>query len=611
MITRSVPRLVFALGWSCLVLSPMTGPAAATDLPEGGEDRVAGDWIEVFRFGRSGDDDAAAEVVDVPDMPFAKAVRVTTTRRPENPWSVTLHAPTRGDIGRGDILLLSFWMRARPSAGAESVAVANVMWEDTPAPNRNLTGYKFQADEDWLFCVTRAESPRSRSDGDHQVAIHLGYDPQTVEIGGLRAINYHQNLALDDLPYMHRTYDGREPDAAWRKDAEDRIRRHRMGDLRIRVVDEAGKTVPDAPLSVSMRGHAFGFGSVVHPRFFAAEDADGARYRETFFGAFNKASLETGFRWQNWTRGGEERIAEGRRELAQTMDALVQADVEVRGHYLMWAPVDARNKPPHLMDQPEALREALWAHAEEKARWAGDRIGEWDAVNHIVGWGTRMADLCGGNQVYADMIRDGRNWAPHAEMWINEGQVLVGDGGRLAEYQAMVQDLVDREAAPDGVGFMGHFKDQHLPSPEEVYRRLEAFAPFGASLQLTELDVDCGPDDRLQADYLRDVVTIAFSHPSVEAVVLWGFWEGRHWMPDAALWRRDWTIKPAGEAWLELIQEQWRTRDMGSTAADGTYTVRGFIGEYEIAVWLESQSNRRVVWLPRDGLDVELVVARP
>lgn len=67
-------------------------------------------------------------------------------------------------------------------------------------------------------------------------------------------------------------------------------------------------------------------------------------------------------------------------------------------------------------------------------------------------------------------------------------------------------------------------------------------------------------DERLQADYLRDVMTMAFSHPAMQAIVMWGFWEGRHWKPDAALYRKDWSTKPAGKVWEELVlaAEGWR-----------------------------------------------------
>lgn len=34
---------------------------------------------------------------------------------------------------------------------------------------------------------------------------------------------------------------------------------------------------------------------------------------------------------------------------------------------------------------------------------------------------------------------------------------------------------------------------------------------------------------------------------------LWGFWAGDHWIPHAALFRRDWSIKPNGRVYQDLV----------------------------------------------------------
>jgi endo-1,4-beta-xylanase len=34
---------------------------------------------------------------------------------------------------------------------------------------------------------------------------------------------------------------------------------------------------------------------------------------------------------------------------------------------------------------------------------------------------------------------------------------------------------------------------------------------------------------------------MCFAHPSVEGILMWGFWQGKHWRPNAFLWKKDWT----------------------------------------------------------------------
>ncbi|MFO7903843.1 MAG: endo-1,4-beta-xylanase [Planctomycetota bacterium] len=577
--TRAILTLVVMLFF-------LHDPSSGYEIPSGGTGMLAGPFPEVTRLGNAGDPEAEKNVVEVKDMHFQKAVRVRSTRRPDNQWGVVVHADTRGNIAKGDVILISFWMRTVTSESESGQGTAAAMLERNRAPHENIASRKVSVGDEWQHCVIPGRAQQRRADGEHQIAIHLGFAPQCIEIGDFQVINYERAVDLEDLPYMRSTYEGREPDAAWRKAAKDRIRKHRQGELVVRVRGESGDPVSGARVSVTMRRHQFDFGCVLNPSAFARQDKDGRKYRQLFERYFTKAPTESGFRWQNWSRGSEQQRMERRQRLDAALNWLNERDIEVRGHYLMWAPIQARNKPVELVDQPEKLLAALWRHAEKKAKWAGKRVQEWDAINHIVAefGGTRFDEVCGGNSVYADMIKKGREWVPHAEMWVNEGQILVGDGDRIEAYQEVIEDLTTLGAKPDGIGFMGHFQAEKLPHPEQVFARVESFDKFGCQMQLTEFDVECGPDEQLQADYLRDIMTIAFSHPSIEAIVMWGFWEGRHWRPSAALWRKDWSLKPAGEAWLDLVRDTWWTDVEGVTNKDGVFRTRGFLGEYQVTV---------------------------
>src|SRR5688572_23119345 len=59
------------------------------------------------------------------------------------------------------------------------------------------------------------------------------------------------------------SYAGRAEEAPWRVAAAQRIERYRKGTLRVVVTDRRGKPIPGATVRVSMRRHAFGFGSAV------------------------------------------------------------------------------------------------------------------------------------------------------------------------------------------------------------------------------------------------------------------------------------------------------------------------------------------------------------
>ncbi|MHC4694534.1 MAG: endo-1,4-beta-xylanase, partial [Planctomycetota bacterium] len=201
-------------------------------------------------------------------------------------------------------------------------------------------------------------------------------------------------------------------------------------------------------------------------------------------------------------------------------------DIGIRGHYLSWAPLSRDiYKPTDYRKHPEKLWPELSAHIDEMLDFTNGRLAEWDAINHIIGWNDTMATVTGSNEIYVRIIRHARS-KTGTPLWVNEGGILPR-GSRTEAYEKMIGYLFENKAGPDGIGFMGHFKENSLRSIEGLWEVYVRFAKFGVPLQLTEFDIDTR-DDKLQADYLRDVMTITFSHPSFNGIVMWGFWEGRH-----------------------------------------------------------------------------------
>jgi endo-1,4-beta-xylanase len=127
----------------------------------------------------------------------------------------------------------------------------------------------------------------------------------------------------------------------------------------------------------------------------------------------------------------------------------------------------------------------------------------------------------------------------------------------------------------------------------------------GKKVHASELDINVA-DEALQADYLRDIMTVLYSHPAVEKITLWGFWEGQHWLPLAALWRTDWTIKPSGQAWLDLVFRDWRTNATLKTDDRGIVALRAFLGDYEVTAAYRGKTLTQQVPLPKDGTKIEL-----
>ncbi|HXK03409.1 MAG TPA: hypothetical protein VMS37_13465 [Verrucomicrobiae bacterium] len=67
-------------------------------------------------------------------------------------------------------------------------------------------------------------------------------------------------------------------------------------------------------------------------------------------------------------------------------------------------------------------------------------------------------------------------------------------------------------------------------------------------------------------------------------------------------------LKPNAEAYENLVFHRWWTNADGKTAASGTFTARGFLGDYEIEVKAGGKSKTIRASLPKEGAAVECVL---
>ena len=185
---------------------------------------------------------------------------------------------------------------------------------------------------------------------------------------------------------------------------------------------------------------------------------------------------------------------------------------------------------------------------------------------------------------------------------------LAGEDRTLQDgHEKNIRFLLDAVAPLDRIGLQAHF-DLRLTPPARLVELLDRFARFGKPLVVTELDLDV-QDEMLQADYLRDFMTAAFSQPAVEAIVLWEFWQGMTTgnPAGAVLFRKDWSLKPSGRQWQDLVYGRWWTSEDCTADGAGRCRVRGFLGSYEILATGPGGQHRSLsLDLAREGAAVEI-----
>jgi len=204
---------------------------------------------------------------------------------------------------------------------------------------------------------------------------------------------------------------------------------------------------------------------------------------------------------------------------------------------------------------------------------------------------------------------------------MNEDNIL--NGGSVADqYEQVLLNLELFGQQPDGIGFQGHYKSSwgcNLPdSHQRMYNQMERFSQLVDRLQVTEFDIDVGVysnngdlvtyDQQEHAQLMNNYLISLFSHPKMEGVTMWGFWEGAHWLPTAALYNQDWSERPALQAYQELVFGDWWTIEDGQTDSDGEFTIRGFKGDYQITVTHEGSDYLETASFDDDSGQVVVVV---
>ncbi|MCW1921394.1 endo-1,4-beta-xylanase [Luteolibacter arcticus] len=401
---------------------------------------------------------------------------------------------------------------------------------------------------------------------------------QTVEIASIRVFHYPAGTDTSGFPRIRRTYAGREADAPWRKAALDRIEKHRKADFSVRVRGADGEPLSNAKVTLTLRRHEFGFGAAVTAELMTAETEDARKYRELVDRLFSRVVFENDlkdFGWETGAAGKEEH----KQRLDQAFGWLGRRKISVRGHYLMQVAV-----PPNLAEvtDSEAIRRHFLDTAQERIDFARDRVCEWDVINHPVAWSG--ADLLSKRPGLEKLDREIYGLAQRATslpFFVNEDQIFRP--GRQADETFAYLEALKRDGfRVDGLGNQAHFDESFLPSPEQLLAVTDRFAALAPRQAITEFDIVTQDDEELAADYTRDALIACFSHPAYTGFLLWGFWEGSHWKPEAASWNRDWSIRKRGEVLEEWLGRRWTTQVTLTTGKGGLLRWRGFPGHYQL-----------------------------
>ncbi|MFW6303402.1 MAG: endo-1,4-beta-xylanase [Candidatus Sumerlaeota bacterium] len=356
---------------------------------------------------------------------------------------------------------------------------------------------------------------------------------------------------------------------------QERIEKHRMGDLVI-------KAPPGAEIRVEQQDHHFWFGTAISRKMWSDEvDAgDREKYLEVLKENFNAVVPENAGKWYHIERKPGQRNYE---DVDRMFTWCHENGLKTRGHCIYWTVPKRVQKWQKELDN-ETLEAKVRVHAFDMMSHFKGRVDEWDVNNEMLHGNFYEQRL--GSNIRDRMFRWCKQANPDAILYLNDYDILKGKD--LNAYIRQIKQFQSIGTPVGGIGVQGHFWGEYFPE-DKVRESFRKLGELGLPIKVTEFDFG-GTNPERQAEVFEMLYTIAFAEPQVNGVLLWGFWEGRHWRKDqAAPWRKDWTMSPAAEKHRELVFDKWWTRWEGKADQTGEAKLRVYYGTHEVTVGDETR----------------------
>lgn len=380
---------------------------------------------------------------------------------------------------------------------------------------------------------------------------------------------------------------------AWYGKADERIDEIRKGDISLNFVDSKGNELTGTA-EITLEKHAFPFGtSLIINDSIPADEQEW--YNSMACSLFNSITIENDFKWVDYEPEPDNLDTAA---LNKYLKLAEDNDLLVRGHVLAWAlQVDAFLDHWSRQGTDEFLVTALKKRIIREVSTYRGKIHEYDVWNepfHELGHFNLNTPYTKNPDNYWELMDSAFHWArsqdPDADLYLNEYSVI--SGGQTETLFKLVKGMIDREVPITGIGVQGHF--YHNPIEAELIRkRLDRLDELGLKIKVTEFDLGTREEgvllseEKMASEYVRFLKT-AFSHPAVEGITLWGFWDRVIWNAPTAksigsgLFNVDMTPKMAGDSVVNLLLKEWTTKE--SVDLSEVSSIRGFYGDYSVTL---------------------------
>lgn len=404
---------------------------------------------------------------------------------------------------------------------------------------------------------------------------------------------------------------------------EDRIKSGieygRKGILFVHAQRADGSPIPGVKIKVRQKSHEFKCGANIFMiEGFESQEKNKA-YEEYFARAFNLATLP--FYWSTLEpEQGKPRYTRDspyiyRRPAPDVcLEFCEKHGIEPKAHclnYPSFAPHWARGP----IDREKSL--LIKRFRELSERYAG-RIPSWEVTNETMWpYKSQPMNIYDSPEMIDWSFKEADRFFPGNSLVINESNFRIWNNesffGTRSAYYMQIERALAMGRRIDTVGMQFHmfFRAENEArdtwfyyDPERHYDVLDTYEKLGRRLQITEMTIPAyrltDEDEELQAEIVRNMFSIWFSHPAMSGVIYWNLVDGYTYVTGddphdmnsgenyyrGGLLRSDLTPKPAYNAIVDLFSKTWRTETQIETGADGMADFKGFYGDYSLEFML-------------------------
>lgn len=424
----------------------------------------------------------------------------------------------------------------------------------------------------------------------------------------------------------------------WENRVNNGIEQNRKGDFKIKITDKHGNPLKGVKVSASLKNHEFRHGCNIFMLDELETNEKNLKYKANVAKLANIATVP--FYWKdNEPREGAVRYDAGSEKIYRRpatdlcIDFCEKNGIEPKLHclnYSQWT-------PDWVPDDVETTKKLLEKRYKQISERYSKKINDIEVINEtlieskrkifnepdLIEWSFKLAEKYFPNNTL--MINEAADVYEHSLF----GTRMPYYGKRMPYYM-LIKDLIREGTRIDKIGLQYHFffkKENESESaefyynPKNIYKILDDLADFNKPIQITEITIpaysEFKEDEEVQAELIKTLFSIWFSHPAVTGAIYWNAVDGyAAYAPQGdmtsgenyyygGLMRFDMTPKPAYNILYDLFHKVWTTKTELITDENGECEFRGFYGDYEL---ISEKGNAQCSFYRKQKNSVEITV---